>query len=55
MRHGVPSIRQEKSGTGWGSLPGFSPRLTILAVKAVPAQITQRSDRCDQQNPTDGA
>ena len=42
-------------GTGRRALLGFSLRLMILALEALPAQITQRSDRYDQQSPTDGA
>ena len=42
-------------GTGSGGLLSFSSRLMILALESLPAQIAQRSDRYDQQNPTNGA
>src|SRR6185503_10929135 len=41
------------SRTGRHGLLSFSSRLMILALEALPAQITQPSDRYDQQNPTD--
>ena len=42
-------------GTGRYALLRVSLCLMIFAVESLPAQITQPSDRYDQQNPTDGA
>jgi len=42
-------------GTGRHALLSFSLCLMIPALESLPAQITQRSDRYDQQSPTDGA
>jgi len=42
-------------GTGRPALLSVSLRLMILSLETLPAQITQRSNRYDQQSPTDGA
>jgi hypothetical protein len=42
-------------GTVGRWLLGSSLRLMIFALETLPAQITQRCERNDQQNPTEGA
>src|SRR5206468_7456752 len=42
-------------GTRRGTFLSVSLRLMTLALESLPAQITQRCDRYDQQSPTDGA